>query len=48
MAVNIRVGGSANGQMGVNAALNMHKMAVTRDYISQPRLSEYDMFCYRY
>lgn len=26
-------------------ARNQHKLAVTRDYISQPRLSEYSLDC---
>ena len=30
-----------NGPLDDVAALNTHKCAITRDYISQPRLSEY-------
>jgi len=40
MAVNIKIKGATNG-LSQSAALNEHKMAVMRDYISQPRISEY-------
>lgn len=40
MAVNIKIKGATNG-LSQNAALNEHKMAVTRNYISQPRLSKF-------
>jgi len=39
MAVNIKIKGATNG-LNAGAALMEHKLAVTRDYISQPRLSE--------
>lgn len=33
--------GSLNGPLSEVAGLNTHKMAISRDYISQPRLSKY-------